>query len=113
AVALDVVAVAAASVVALRLRAARVPKPPLVAVLPFESEGPAPDTTFADGLTDAVAGKLARLSALRVIDRGSVVAARVARQTPAQWGRVLDADYVLRATIRWARGADGRPRAQV
>ena len=50
--------------------------PPLVAVLPFESaqsgRGVVPDSAFADGLGDAITGKLARLKGLRVIDRASV-----------------------------------------
>ena len=36
-------------------------RPPLIAVLPFETEGPGADSSFADGLRDAVTGKLARL----------------------------------------------------
>jgi serine/threonine-protein kinase len=63
--------------------------PPLVAVLPFEtaqSGGVVPDSAFADGLGDAITGKLARLQGLRVIDRTSVrsvEARRRARRPPA------------------------------
>jgi tetratricopeptide (TPR) repeat protein len=32
---------------------------------------------------------------------------------PQAAGRTLGADYVLRATLRWARGTDGQPRVQV
>jgi serine/threonine-protein kinase len=96
-----------------RARSSQPSATPLIAVLPFETEGPAPDSGFAGGLADAVAGKLSRLSALRVMDRGSVLASRGTAQTPAQWGRALGADYVLRATIRWTRGADGQVRAQL
>jgi serine/threonine-protein kinase len=91
--------------------------PPLVAVLPFETAqsggGVVPDSTFADGLGDAITGKLARLQGLRVIDRTSVRSVEEAARRPQAAGRALGADYVLRATLRWARGADGRPRVQV
>jgi serine/threonine-protein kinase len=91
--------------------------PPLVAVLPFETAasaaGVVPDSAFADGLGDAITGKLARLSGLRVIDRASVRSVGGAATNPQAAGRALGADYVLRATLRWARGADGQPRVQV
>ena len=91
--------------------------PPLVAVLPFETAseaaGAAPDTAFANGLGDAISGKLARLQGLRVIDRASVRSVDDAAAHPQAAGRALGADYVLRATLRWARGADGQPRVQV
>jgi serine/threonine protein kinase/TolB-like protein/Tfp pilus assembly protein PilF len=91
--------------------------PSLVAVLPFETVGGAggvaPDTAFADGLGDAITGKLARLQRLRVIDRASVRSIAEAAARPQAAGRTLGADYVLRATLRWARGADGVPRVQV
>jgi serine/threonine-protein kinase len=91
--------------------------PPLVAVLPFETAqsggGVVPDSTFADGLGDAITGKLARLQGLRVIDRTSVRSVADAARRPQAAGRALGADYVLRATLRWARGTDGQPRVQV
>jgi serine/threonine-protein kinase len=91
--------------------------PPLVAVLPFETAvaaaGALPDTAFAEGLGDAITGKLARLQGLRVIDRASVRTIIDAARRPQAAGRALGAEYVLRATLRWARGADGQPRVQV
>jgi serine/threonine-protein kinase len=91
--------------------------PPLVAVLPFEvaagAGGVPADSAFADGLGDAITGKLARLAGLRVIDRASVRSVEGAAARPQAAGRTLGADYVLRATLRWARGADGQPRVQV
>jgi eukaryotic-like serine/threonine-protein kinase len=91
--------------------------PPLVAVLPFETAagaaGAVPDTAFADGLGDAITGKLARLQGLRVIDRASVRSIKDAAREPQATGRDLGAQYVLRATLRWARGPDGQQRVQV
>ena len=89
-------------------------KPPLIAVLPFETEGPGADSSFADGLRDAVTGKLARLTGLSVIDRKSVSSLTPSPGTSAQQaGKALGADYVLRASVRWAKGADGQPRVRV
>ena len=100
-----------------RASAAHAYAPPLVAVLPFEmpvsASGVAPDSAFADGLGDAITGKLARLAGLRVIDRASVRSVQGAAMNPQAAGRTLGADYVLRATLRWARGTDGLPRVQV
>ena len=88
--------------------------PPLIAVLPFETEGPAADPSFADGLGDAVTGKLARLTGLRVIDRKSVISLTATSQaTPQQAGKTLGAEFVLRASVRWAKGADGQPLVRV
>ena len=89
-------------------------KPPLIAVLPFETEGPGADSSFADGLRDAVTGKLARLTGLSVIDRKSVSSIAPSPGTSAQQaGKSLGADYVLRASVRWAKGADGQQRVRV
>ena len=89
-------------------------KPPLIAVLPFETEGSGADSSFADGLRDAVTGKLARLGGLSVIDRKSVSSLAASPGTSAQQaGKSLGADFVLRASVRWAKGADGRPLVRV
>jgi TolB-like protein/tetratricopeptide (TPR) repeat protein len=89
-------------------------KPPLIAVLPFETEGEGADSGFADGLRDAVTGKLARLTGLSVIDRKSVLSLTSSPPTSAQQaGKSLGADYVLQASVRWAKGADGRPQVRV
>ena len=89
-------------------------KPPLIAVLPFETEGEGADSGFADGLRDAVTGKLARLTGLSVIDRKSVLSLAASPPTSAQQaGKSLGADYVLQASVRWAKGADGRPQVRV
>jgi serine/threonine protein kinase/tetratricopeptide (TPR) repeat protein len=89
-------------------------KPPVIAVLPFETEGPDADSSFADGLRDAVTGKLARLGGLSVIDRKSVTSLATAPGTsPQQAGKSLGADFVLRASVRWAKAADGSPLVRV
>ena len=45
----------------------------MLAVLPFENQGPAEQDYFVDGLTDAVNGKLAGLTGVSVIDRRSTL----------------------------------------
>ena len=97
-----------------RTRTAFAGKPPLIAVLPFETEGVGGDPSFADGLGDAVTGKLARLTGLRVIDRKSVLSiAASPGTTPQQAGKSLGAEFVLRAAVRWATGPDGQPQVRV
>jgi eukaryotic-like serine/threonine-protein kinase len=87
---------------------------PLIAVLPFETEGADADSSFADGLRDAVTGKLARLGGLSVIDRKSVASLTASQGTSAQQaGKSLGADFVLQASVRWAKGADGEPLVRV
>jgi TolB-like protein len=66
------------------------------------------DSSFADGLGEAVTQKLAGIGGLRVMDPASVASAvdggaRV--PSPQTLGRALGADYVLRAVVRW-RAAD-------
>jgi serine/threonine-protein kinase len=110
------VALGGGGAVAWRARTAAAP--PLVAVLPVQTQGAADDPLFADGLGEAVTQKLAALGGLRVIDPGSVASAADeaagagrARPTPQAVGRALGADYVLRAVARWgAAGGAGADR---
>ena len=89
-------------------------RPPLIAVLPFDTEGPGADSSFADGLRDAVTGKLARLGGLSVIDRKSVSSLATSPGTSAQQaGKTVGADYVLTASVRWAKGSDGQQQVRV
>ncbi|MGH7650460.1 MAG: protein kinase domain-containing protein [Gemmatimonadaceae bacterium] len=89
-------------------------KPPLIAVLPFDTQGPGADSSFADGLRDAITGKLARLGGLSVIDPKSVSSLASSPGISAQRaGKSLGAEYVLRASVRWAKGSDGQPMVRV
>ena len=97
-----------------RARAEADDAPPLIAVLPFETQGEGADPSFADGLRDALTVKLARLGGLSVIDRKSVSSlAASPGMTAQQAGQKLGAAYVLRATVRWAKSADGQPLVRV
>ncbi len=90
-----------------------------IAVLPFESLGDSADAYFADGITDAVRGRLMQLSGVRVIARASVQQYRGTSKTPAQIARELGVRYLLTGTVRWDKvpaggtGAAARSRVQV
>ncbi len=88
--------------------------PARIAVLPFENLGDTADAYFADGVTDAVRGKLTALPALQVIARGSSVQyGQTATRRRARSPSELGVRYLLTGTVRWARGADGVSRVQV
>jgi serine/threonine-protein kinase len=84
-----------------------------LAVLPFENLGDSADAYFADGVADAVRGKLVRLSGLEVIARASSVQYRQTTKPPQAVARDLQVRYLLTGTVRWAKAADGTSRVQV
>src|SRR5690349_4990373 len=109
-----IVAIALGGAALWRARTQSADRPPLIAVLPFETEGANADTGFADGLRDAITGKLARLGGLSVIDRKSISSLATSPGMSAQQaGKSVGADYVLRASVRWATGPDGKPLVRV
>ena len=83
-----------------------------VAVLPFENLGAPEDDYFADGIADAIRGKLTSLPGLEVIARGSSTPYKKTTKTPQEIAKELDANYLLTATVRWQKGAR-RNRVQV
>ena len=85
----------------------------VLAVLPFENLGPSEDEYFADGVTDAVRGKLAAIPSVQVIARSSSVPYKKADKSPQQIARELGARYLLTGTVRWEKGAGGANRVQV
>ena len=58
-----------------------------VAVLPFENLGAAEDDYFADGIADAIRGKLASVPGLEVIARGSSTPYKKTTKTPQEIAR--------------------------
>ncbi|HEU5169329.1 MAG TPA: protein kinase [Gemmatimonadales bacterium] len=84
-----------------------------VAVLPFENVGEADDEYFADGVSDAVRGKLAALQGLEVTARSSAVQYKKTDKPMQIVGRELGVDYVLTGTVRWAKAGDGSSRVEV
>jgi serine/threonine-protein kinase len=83
-----------------------------IAVLPFENLGDSADAYFADGITDAVRGKLTALPGLKVIARASSVSYRGSGKTPQDIARELGVHYLLTGTVRFA-GAGAARRVQV
>jgi TolB-like protein len=84
-----------------------------IAVLPFENIGDSADAYFADGMADAVRGKLAGLRSLEVIARGSSVPYAGGKVQPGEIARDLGVNYLLTGTVRWARQAGGVSRVLV
>ncbi len=112
-------AIAAALVIALaagiavwKTGDAQAESPIMLAVLPFENQGPAEQDYFVDGLTDAVNGKLAAISGISVIDRRSSGAYRKTTKDVKQIGNELGVEYVVGGVVRWAKSGSGW-RAQV
>ncbi len=84
-----------------------------IAVLPFENLGTPEDEYFADGMTDAVRGKLAALSGLAVTARSSSSQYKQTPKSPQQIGQELGVRYLLTATVRWQKLGSGTSRVQV
>jgi eukaryotic-like serine/threonine-protein kinase len=78
-----------------------------IAVLPFQNLGDSADAYFADGITDAVRGKLTALPSMRVIGSNSSAQYRGTSKTPQEIGRELGVDYLLVGKVRWQKGASG------
>jgi len=85
----------------------------VLAVLPFENLGPSEDEYFADGVTDAVRGKLAAVPSVQVIARSSSAPYKKANKPAEQIARELGARYLLTGTVRWEKGAGGASRVLV
>ncbi|MEO8191288.1 MAG: protein kinase [Acidobacteriota bacterium] len=83
-----------------------------IAVLPFENQGAAGDEYFADGMSDAVRGKLTSLGGVEVLARASSTPYRKTSKTPQEIARELDTRYLLTATVRWSKDG-GHDRVQV
>ena len=75
-----------------------------VAVLPFENLGSPEDDYFADGIADAVRGKLTSIPGVAVIARGSSTPYKKTTKTPQEIARELSVNFLLTATVRWQKG---------
>jgi serine/threonine-protein kinase len=84
-----------------------------LAVLPFENLGDSADAYFADGVSDAVRGKLTTLPGLEVIARASSMAYRQSGKSPEDIARDLGVRYLVTGTVRWDKAADRASRVQV
>jgi TolB-like protein len=84
-----------------------------IAVLPFQNLGDSSTAYFADGITDAVRGKLAALPGVQVIASSSANEYKGTNKNLSEVGRELDSDYLLIARVRWAKSPDGSSRVEV
>ncbi len=83
-------------------------------MLPFENIGDTSDAYFADGLTEAVRGKLTTVPGLAVVASGSSSQYRHTDKTPHQIADELGGvRYLLVGTVRWAKASGGASRVQV
>ena len=87
--------------------------PRRIAVLPFENVGDAEDEYFADGVADAVRGKLSALPGVQVIASSSSDQYRTTTKSPVEIGRELGAQYLLIGKVRWQKAEGGASRVQV
>ncbi len=87
--------------------------PRRMAVLPFENVGQAADEYFADGVSDAVRGKLAGLAGLEVTARSSAGEYRRTAKPIEEVARELGVEFVLTGRVRWARDSAGGSRVEV
>jgi serine/threonine-protein kinase len=75
-----------------------------IAVLRFESIGDTAARAFADGMSEELTSRLARVPGLRLVARSSAREYHRSGQTAADFGRALGVDYVLDGTVRVAIG---------
>jgi adenylate cyclase len=76
-----------------------------LAVLPLENLSDDPDQEyFADGMTEALIGDLARIGSLRVISRTSVMKYKGERKAIPEIAQELDVDGVVEGTVARAGG---------
>jgi eukaryotic-like serine/threonine-protein kinase len=87
--------------------------PKLVAVLPFDNMGSPDEEYFADGVTDAVRGKLTGLPGLEVIASNSSSQYKRTTKSPQQIGQELGVQYLVVGKVRWEKNAAGASRVQV
>jgi len=84
-----------------------------LAVLPFENIGDTSDAYFADGITEAVRGKLTSLPGIEVIGSASSGQYRKTTKSSEEIGAELQAQYLLTGRVRWAKESAGSSRVQV
>ena len=73
---------------------------PSIAVLPFDTMGDASLRTFCDGLTEDIISGLARIKAIRVVARNTMLAYKHRVIDIRAIGRELGVNYVLEGSVR-------------
>jgi serine/threonine-protein kinase len=85
----------------------------MLVVLPFENLGPAEDEYFADGITEEITARLAKVDGLGIIARTSAILYKDSDKSVETIGEELGVDYVLEGTVRWEHTSDGGSRVRV
>ncbi len=81
---------------------AQVSSVPRLAVLPFENLGRPEDEFFADGMTEEITSRLARVEGLGVIGRTSAMQYKGGGKPLRTVGAELNVQYVLEGSVRWS-----------
>jgi TolB-like protein/tRNA A-37 threonylcarbamoyl transferase component Bud32/Flp pilus assembly protein TadD len=84
-----------------------------LAVLPFQNLGAPDDQYFADGITEEITARLARLNGLAVISRTSTMQYKTSTKTIREIGTELGVRYVLEGSIRWQHERGGASEVRV
>jgi eukaryotic-like serine/threonine-protein kinase len=84
-----------------------------IAVLPFDNLGDSADGYFADGVTDAVRGKLTSVPGLAVIGSASSGQYRHTTKAPREIAQELGVHYLLLGKVRWDKHAGGESQVEV
>jgi TolB-like protein len=84
-----------------------------IAVLPFDNIGDSADGYFADGVTDAVRGKLTSVPGLAVIGSASSAQYRHTTKPPREIAQELGVHYLLLGKVRWDKHAGGESQVEV
>jgi len=105
----------AAGLIAAAVMWAPAPEPPrpMLVVLPFENLGTPEDEYFADGISDEITARLARLGDLGVIARTSAMHYKNSAKSVRDIAGELGVDYILEGTVRWEHLPDGPSRVRV
>jgi TolB-like protein/Tfp pilus assembly protein PilF len=85
----------------------------MLAVLPFENLGPPTEEYFAEGITEELIARLAKIGGLGVIARTTVMQYKQTEKTIANIGEELGVDYILEGSIRWQHISDGQSRVRI
>lgn len=85
----------------------------MMVVLPFENLGAPDDEYFADGMTEEITSRLARLQGLGVISRTSALQYKNTTKSIKKIGDELGVAYVLEGTVRWQHNPNGQDRVRV
>jgi serine/threonine-protein kinase len=85
----------------------------MLAVLPFENLGNPEDEYFADGITEEITSKLAKVSELIVIGSHSAKQYKGTTKPIGQIGDELGVNYLLCGTVRWQKGDNSQMRVRV